>query len=100
MTAMYGTKVRKEYQCTLLRCIFGNPFRSVAIDPGILTWDDRSIPKLAHGIYDDHAFDRLPILADALEEVGCADADLLNHCRQLGEHSLGCWVVDLLLAKT
>ena len=39
------------------------------------------------------------ILADALEEAGCHDLDILAHCRQPGEHVRGCWVVDLLLGK-
>jgi hypothetical protein len=55
---------------------------------------------LAHGIYDQRAFDDLPILADALEEAGCQDADILGHCRQPGPHVLGCWAVDLLLGKS
>jgi hypothetical protein len=45
------------------------------------------------------AFDRLPILADALEDAGCTNADILNHCRQPGEHVRGCWAVDLVLGK-
>jgi hypothetical protein len=83
----------------LLRCIFGNPFRSVTIDPWWLAWNDGTIPNLAQGIYDERAFDRLPILADALEEAGCHDADILAHCRSEGPHVRGCWVVDLLLGK-
>ena len=55
--------------------------------------------KFAQAIYDDRDFDRLPILADALEEAGCTNADILAHCRQPGEHVRGCWVVDLLLGK-
>ena len=54
---------------------------------------------MAQSIYDDRAFDRLPILADALEDAGCDKADILNHCRQPGEHVRGCWVVDLVLGK-
>jgi hypothetical protein len=54
---------------------------------------------LAQGIYDARDFDRLPILADALEEGGCTDTVLLNHCRGPGPHALGCWAVDLLLGK-
>jgi hypothetical protein len=56
-------------------------------------------PKITQGIYNDRAFDRLPILADALEDAGCDNADILNHCRQPGEHVRGCWVVDLILGK-
>ena len=51
-------------------------------------------------MYEDRAFDRLPLLADALEDAGCADADILVHCRNGGEHVRGCWVVDLLLGKS
>ena len=41
----------------------------------------------------------LLILADALEDAGCDNADLLDHCRRPGEHVRGCWVVDALLGK-
>ena len=50
-------------------------------------------------IYEERAFDRLPILADALEGAGCTNADVLLHCRRPGEHVRGCWVVDLVLGK-
>jgi hypothetical protein len=54
---------------------------------------------LAPGIEEEQAFDRLPVLADALEEAGCTDADILSHLRGPGPHVRGCWVVDLLLGK-
>jgi hypothetical protein len=54
---------------------------------------------LAQGIYDERAFERLPILADALEDAGCTDAAILVHCRGPGPHVRGCWVVDLILGK-
>jgi hypothetical protein len=41
----------------------------------------------------------MPILADALEDAGCDNADILQHCRGAGEHVRGCWVVDLVLGK-
>jgi len=50
-------------------------------------------------IYSDKTFDQMPILADALEEAGCTSPNILNHCRQPGEHVRGCWVVDLILGK-
>ena len=84
----------------LLRDIFGNPFRIPRIDPAWQIWNEATIPRLAQAIYDERAFDRLPILADALEEAGCTDAVILAHCRQPGEHVRGCWVVDLLLGKS
>jgi len=57
-------------------------------------------PQIAQAIYDERDFDRLPILADALEDAGCDNTDLLNHCRQPGDHVRGCWAVDLVLGKS
>jgi hypothetical protein len=79
-----------------IREIFGDPFRPVVVAPDWLTAD---VVAHATGIYLDRAFDRLPILADASEEAGCADAGVLAHCRSSGLHVRGCWVVDLLLSK-
>jgi len=84
-------------QAVLLRDIFGNPFRPVAVDPAWLT---SAVVALAGGIYADRAFDRLPILADALQDAGCDSDDVLDHCRGPGPHVRGCWVVDLLLGKS
>jgi hypothetical protein len=81
-----------------LHDIFGNPFRPVTLDPSWLTSD---VVALARGIYDERAFDRMPILADALQDAGCDSEDVLNHCRdEKGTHVRGCWVVDLLLGKS
>jgi hypothetical protein len=93
-------EVVSEKQCNSLRCIFGDPFRPVVPDPNWRTWNDNTLPQLAERIYLDRAFDHLPILADALEKTGCADQDILNHCREPGPHVRGCWVVDLVLGKT
>ncbi len=84
---------------SLLRDIYGNPFCPITINPAWLAWNNSTVPKIAQTIYDERVFDRMPILADALEEAGCTDADILNHCRKPGEHVRGCWVVDLLLDK-
>jgi hypothetical protein len=81
----------------LLREIVGNPFRPVAFDPA---WRSPTVAALAGAIYDERAFDRLPILADALEEAGCDHPDVLAHCRGDGPHVRGCWVVDLVLGKS
>jgi len=82
--------------CELLREIFGNPFRQVRFHAKWLTAD---VASIAGAIYRSNDFACMPILADALEDTGCTDADILTHCRQPGEHVRGCWVVDLLLAK-
>jgi hypothetical protein len=89
-------KAEQVYQCRLLRDIFGNPFRPVTINPA---WRTPTVLSLAQAIYDERAFDRLPILADALEDAGCTDASILEHCRSGGGHVRGCWVVDLLLGR-
>ena len=63
-------------------------------------WNDGTVHRVAQAIYDERAFERMPILADALEDAGCDNADILNHCRNGGEHVRGCWVIDLLLGKS
>jgi hypothetical protein len=80
----------------VLRDIFGNPFRPVTIN---VNWLSTTVTTLAQSIYADRAFDRLPILADALEEAGCADTQVLKHCRLPGTHWLGCWPVDMILGR-
>jgi hypothetical protein len=92
-------RMESAKQSDLIRNIFGNPFRPVTIAPAILHWNDSTVIKLAQAIYDASAFERMAILGDALEEAGCTAADVLNHCRQPGPHTKGCWVVDLLLGK-
>jgi hypothetical protein len=98
-TAPEEKKAAQRRQSDLLRCIIGDPFCPVTVDPHWLVWNDATVAKLAHVIYDERAFHHLPILADALEEAGCGNADFLNHCRQPGEHVRGCWVIDLILGK-
>ena len=103
--AVEGTAGREEYetrgreravQFDILRDIFGNPFRPVALAP---SWLTSTVLALAEGIYAERAFDRLPILADALMDAGCDNDDVLNHCRSSGPHVRGCWVVDLLTGR-
>lgn len=87
-------------QASFLHDLFGPLlFRSVNLDPSWLTWNDRTVRRMAQAIYDERAFDRLPVLADALEDAGCHDLDILGHCRGPGPHTRGCWVVDVLLGK-
>lgn len=80
----------------LLRCIFGNPIRPVTIAP---EWLTSTVLALAKGIYDDRAFDRLPYLADALQDAGCTSDEVLEHCRGPNIHARGCWLIDGLLGK-
>jgi hypothetical protein len=85
---------------SLFREVFRNPFRPVAVDPAWRVWNSGMVVKLARGIYDDRAFDRLSVLADALEDAGCDHADILQHCRTETLHVRGCWLVDLILQKS
>lgn len=85
------------FPAQVLRDLFGNPFRQVTIDP---SWLASTVTALARGIYDERAFDRLPILADALTDAGCDSDLLLDHLRGPGPHVRGCWALDLVLGKT
>jgi hypothetical protein len=80
----------------IIRDIFGNPFRLVALDPG---WRTPKVMAVAQATYDERAFDRLTVLADALDEAGCDNADILAHCRGPGPHVRGCWALDLILER-
>jgi hypothetical protein len=83
-------------QTVLFRDIFGNPYRKVKCEQSWLTSD---VLLLANGIYSERAFDRMPILADAIQDAGCTCDAVLDHCRAADPHALGCWVLDLLLDK-
>jgi hypothetical protein len=80
----------------LQACVLGPPSRPASADP---TWLTGDVVALARGIRADGAFERLPILADALEDAGCDDANILTHCRCGGPHARGCWVVDVVLGN-
>jgi hypothetical protein len=83
-------------QAALVRDLFGNPFRPVVLDPGWLT---PTVSSIAKRVDEERDFEALPILADALEDAGCADAVVLNHCREPGVHFRGCWLIDHLLHR-
>jgi hypothetical protein len=88
---------------SLLRCVVGNPFRPVTLEPA---WQTSQVVALPRAAYEERELPsgtldlaRLAILADALEEAGCTTSDLLAHLRGPGPHVRGCWAVDLLLGK-
>ncbi len=86
----------RVYQSVLFREIIGNPFRPATINPAWLT---STVIALANGIYEEKAFDRMPILADALQDAGCDNDEILQHCRGEGVHVRGCWVLDLVTGR-
>ena len=84
-------------QAALVREVFGNPFRPVAFDPA---WRTDTAVSLARQMYEAREFSAMPILADALQDAGCDNDDVLSHCRAANQiHVRGCWVVDLVLGK-
>jgi hypothetical protein len=100
--ASAGAEARQVVQaelCELLHCLFGNPLRPAIISPAWLAWNRGAVRSLAQTIDETRDFGCLPILADALEDAGCDNADMLNHCRGSGEHGPGCWVIDRLLNR-
>ncbi len=94
-----GRSAGDTHQAGLLRDITGNPFRPAFVEPAWLHWRGGLIAQMARQMYQDRQFTDLPILADALEEAGCADEAILAHCRLPGEHVRGCWVIDLLTGR-
>jgi hypothetical protein len=84
-------------QADLLRDLFANPFRPPALDPAGLRWQDGLVVRMARAVCEDRRYQDLPVLADALEDAGCTDTVLLDHCRGPGPHARGCWLLDLLL---
>ncbi len=94
--AIAADKAESVVQAALLCDIVGNPFRPVSFSH---TWRTSTAIALASQMYESREFGAMPILADALQEAGCDNADMLDHCRGLGPHVRGCWVVDLVLGK-
>jgi hypothetical protein len=97
-----GGKVRREARLIAdsIRDIIGNPFRPATIDRAWLRHHHGRVKKLAEDIDRSARYEDLPLLADALEEAGCKDESILEHCRAPGPHVPGCWVPELLLNKT
>jgi hypothetical protein len=87
-------------QTELLREVFGNPVRPALVDPSWLEWGGQVVRALAQGIYEDRTFQRIPVLADALEDAGCSDHPIIVHLRGNGTHFRGCWVIDTLTGRT
>ena len=92
----HGHKREEAAQVALARDIFGNPYRPVTFERA---WRTSTAVALAKQMYDTRDFSAMPILADALQDAGCENADILDHCRGAGPHVRGCWVVDLVMGK-
>lgn len=88
--------VRPKVLAKYIREQLGNPFRPYRCEP---EWRTETVLALASAIEAERAFDRMPILADALEEAGCDEQPMLDHLRGPGPHARGCWVLDLILNR-
>ncbi|MCE9565143.1 MAG: hypothetical protein K8U57_24185 [Planctomycetes bacterium] len=77
---------------------FGDPHEPVAFEQAWLTSD---VLAIANGMYKSGDFSPMPILADALQDAGCDNENMLTHSRDAkANHVRGCWVVDLVLGKS
>lgn len=97
----------RQRMSDLIREIVGNPFRPWTLaaefagggliqpDGRIVNLDD-SARSLAYAARLEQAFERLPILADAVEECGLTDQEMLAHLRQEQPHTRGCWALDCI----
>ncbi len=92
-------RVERARIANLVREVFGNPFGLNSILPVWLQWHAGIVWSIAQSIYERRQFQDCPIVADALEDAGCDNADLLNHLRGPGPHVRGCWALDLLLGR-
>ncbi len=95
-TAHAGRPPQTARFARMFRDVVGNPFRSVAFSP---SWRTDTAVGLARQVYEGRDFSAMPILADTLQDAGCDNTDVLDHCRDPSPHVRGCWVVDLLLDK-
>jgi hypothetical protein len=94
-----GTGFNEATEVAILRDVFGPlPFRNVAVAPSALAWNDGTVVQIARGIYEQQAFERMPLLADALQDAG-SDDEVVSHCREERGHVRGCWIIDLLLNR-
>jgi hypothetical protein len=87
--------------CELLRCL-SNPFTPLPPpEAACRAWNDGWLGKMASAVYEEHDFspERMGILADALEDSGCADEEALRHCRFGSVHARGCYVLDWLTSR-
>jgi tetratricopeptide (TPR) repeat protein len=84
---------QQEEACDVLRCIFGGLVRPISLEPSWLKANNSAADLLAQEVYARDQFDLMPVLGDALEDAGCADDAVLEHCRSVRPHAAGCWVI-------
>src|SRR5438045_536785 len=92
-----GTEGRAPHAAAAVQAARSPPGPLAPLPPGWRACEGGTVPRSAARLYAEGDFAALPVLADALEEAGCADADLLGHLRGPGPHVRGCWALDRLL---
>jgi hypothetical protein len=101
--------MERAWQTRLLRELVGDPV-TMSRDCGVsgndfqvaqfaAEWRTTTVRGIAEGMYASCDFSAMPILADALQDAGCDNADVFAHCRGSDPHVRGCWCVDLILGK-
>ncbi len=96
LTAWYEVLPDPTPICDMLRDIFECPMHTT---PFKQTWRSEDAQRIAQEIYETQEYTQMPILADALEEAGCSESRVLDHCRNGQQHWKGCWVIDGVLEK-
>ncbi len=91
--------VAHRAQLRLVEEIIGHPFREIVLDAAVMARNDGLVTKLARSIYEEGAFNRMPVLGRALAEAGCEREEVLRHCGVRAAHVRGCWVLDLILGN-
>jgi hypothetical protein len=94
-----GSWTERAWQTAVLRCLAGNLVCPTAMEPRWLDWGGGLVVAMGRAIREGKTFEQLPILADALEEAGCSEQAILDHCRGAGPHVRGCWCLSLILGK-
>lgn len=89
-----ATRAEEVAQCEIARDILGYPEVSVAFDSN---WRTSTVIAMVHGMYATRDFAAMPILADALQDAGCDEPEILEHCRAEKPHLRGCWVCEAVL---
>jgi hypothetical protein len=86
-----------DRQITAFAARFVRGYCPVPVEAAWLSWSGGTVPGLARSIREEGRFIDLPVLADALEDAGCTDPDVLSHCRHPAPHAGFCWVLDRIL---
>ena len=86
----------RQDMANLLRDIIGNPYFPIYFLPN---WQSTEAVALATTVYQGRTFDLLPQLGNIIENSGCSESTILNHCRSCGQHVRGCWIIDMVLNK-